>query len=119
MSDEAISHFSAEAKVKVESKWARLVIYDDVKGDLPKQMKGFPIAAIPHKSKEFQSILDLSFESHIIPHGRVHSVNENREKTAPGGVTDHIGHVLMRLIHAFSEALEYAKIGISRIVFGG
>ena len=73
-------------------------------------MKVSPIAAIPHKSKEFISILDLSFSLKLTPHRRVTSVNENTENTAPGGVIDQIRHVLLRLIHAFSEAPDSANI---------
>ena len=68
------------------------------------------IDAIPHKSKAFRSILDLLFSLKLTPHGRVPSVNENSKKTAPGGEIDHIGHVLLRLIHVFAEALECANI---------
>ena len=51
-------------------------------------MKVSPIAEIPHKSKAFRPILDLSFSLKLTPHGRVPSVNENSEKKAPGGAID-------------------------------
>ena len=73
-------------------------------------MKVSPIAAIPHKSKSFRSILDLSFSLKLNPHGRVTSVNEKSEKTAPGGAIYQIGHVLLSLIRAFSEAPDCANI---------
>ena len=44
------------------------------------------------------------------PHGRVTSVKENSKKTAPGRAFDQIGHVLLRLICAFTESSECAKI---------
>ena len=73
-------------------------------------MKVSPIAETPHRSKAFRSILDSSFSLKLTPHGRVPSVNENSEKTAPGVAIDQIGHVLLRLIHAFAEAPDCAKI---------
>ena len=73
-------------------------------------MKLSLIAAIHHKFKAFISILDLSFSLKITPQGCVPSVNGKKEKTAPGGAIDHIGHTLMRLIHAFVEAWEGANI---------
>ena len=69
-------------------------------------MKVSPIAEIPHKSKAFISILDLSFSLKLT----VHLVNENNKKTAPGGAIDQIGHVLLHLIHAFAEAPDCANI---------
>ena len=73
-------------------------------------MKFSPIVAIPHKSKAFISILDLSFLLKLTTHGCVPSVNENSEKTAPGGAIDQIGHVLLHLIHAFAEAPDCPNI---------
>ena len=73
-------------------------------------MKVSPIVAIPYKSKAFISIQYLSFSLKLTPCGRVPSVNKNSEKTAPGGAIDQIGHVLLRLIHAFAEAPHGAKI---------
>ena len=88
----------------------RLVCYKNFKGDLPTKMKVSPIVEIPHKSKSFRSILDLSFSLKLTLHGSVPSVNENSEKTAPGGAIDQIGHVLLRLIRALAEAPDGAKI---------
>ena len=84
-------------------------------------MKVSPIAEIPHKSKAFRSILDLSFSIKLTPHGRISSVNVNNKKKAPGGVIYQIGHVLLYLIHAFAEAPECANIfqakwDISRLI---
>ena len=110
LSDEAIAHFAAEAKEKVASKRARLLFYDDVKDNLPGQMKVSPIAVIPHKFKVFRSILDLAFSLRLSPGTRGPSVNENSAKTAPDGAIGQIEYVLRMLIHAFAEAPDDAKI---------
>ena len=108
MSDEAIYHFSDEAKGKVEKN--QLVIYDEATGNIPEQMKVFQISALPYKSKAFQSILDLSFLLRVITHGCAPLVNENIKKTALRIAMDQIGTVVMRLIHTFAESPECAKI---------
>ena len=110
LSEEQISHFSDEAKEKVASNQARLVCHKCFKYDFPTKTKVSPIAAIPHKSKAFRSILYLSFSLKLTPHGRVPSVNENIKKTVPGGAIDQIGHVLLSFIHAVTEAPDYTKI---------
>ena len=61
LSPEAIMHFAAEATEKVACGQARIVNWDDIKENPPQQLKISPIAAIPHKSKAYRSILDLSF----------------------------------------------------------
>ena len=105
-----ISHFTAETKVKVESKRGRLVIYDDVKDNLPKQIAVSPISTIPHKSKAFRLILELSFALRLIPHVHVPSINKNSDQKALGFPIDNIGNSLMRLIRDFYEAPECANI---------
>ena len=84
--------------------------YKMFKCDFPTKIKVYPIVSIPHKSKEFRQIPDLSFSLKFIPHGSVLSLNKNSEKTAPGGLIDQKGHVLLRLICAFSEAPDCANI---------
>jgi hypothetical protein len=61
LSPEAIAHFKAEGAEKVRTKQARLVLWEDIKDNPPRELQISPIAAIPHKSKDFWSILDLSF----------------------------------------------------------
>ncbi len=58
---EAIEHFAEEVQDKVDKGQARVVLWDEIKGSHPRQLKVSPVAAIPHKSRAYQSILDLSF----------------------------------------------------------
>ncbi len=58
---EALVHFAVESAKKVTVGQAKLVLWDDINNDPPPQLKILPIATIPHKSKVFWSILDLSF----------------------------------------------------------
>ncbi len=76
----------------------------------PKELKISPIVAIPHKSKDFCSRLDLSFRLCLATGGVLASINDTTEKTAPAGATDKIGECLSRVIHAFAEADDGAKI---------
>jgi hypothetical protein len=59
---EAIAHFAEEAAEKVHTNQALIVAWDDIKDNPPRELKISPIAAIPHKSTVFCSILDLSFQ---------------------------------------------------------
>ena len=61
MSLEALAHFAIKAENKVRLGQAKLVLWYDIKDDPPRQLKISPIAAIPHKSKAYRSILYLSF----------------------------------------------------------
>lgn len=61
LTSEAIQHFAAEVLEKVATGQAKVVNWDDIKDNPPPQLKISPVAAIPHKSKAFRTILDLSF----------------------------------------------------------
>jgi hypothetical protein len=91
-----------------------LVLWDSIKDNPPKELKISPIAAIPHKSKDFRSILDLSFRLRLKNGGVQTSVNDTTEKTAPAGAIDQIGECLSRIIHAFAEADDKAKIFMAK-----
>ncbi len=114
LSPKAIAHFKAEVMEKVRTKQAHLVRWDDIKDNPPKELKISLIAAIPHKSKDFRSILDLSFHLHLTNGGVLASVNDTTEKMAPVGAIDQIGECLSQIIHAFAEADKDAKISMAK-----
>ena len=106
---EAIQHFTEEIQEKLRTNQARLVPWDAIKDNPPPQLKISPIAAIPHKSKAFQLILDLSFCLRLKNGGVLAAVNDTTVKSAPKGAIDQIGECLSRIVHAFAEASEDAK----------
>ena len=114
MSPEALDHFAEEVKEKIRTKQACLVLWDDIKDDPPPQLKISPIAAIPHKSKAFRSILDLSFRLRLKNGGVLAAVNDTTVKSAPKGAINQLGECLSRIIHAFAEADDDAKIFMAK-----
>ena len=114
LSKEAIAHFRAEVDEKIKSGQARLVAWESIKDDPPSELKISPIAAIPHKSKQFRSILDLSFHLQLKQGGILPSVNATTIKTAPKGAIDQLGHTLTRIIHAFAETEDDARIFMAK-----
>jgi hypothetical protein len=110
LSKEAIKHFAIEAAKKVHTKQARIVDWDSIKDNPPKELKISPIAAIPHKSKAYRSILDLLFRLQLKNGGIWAAVNDTTEKTALKGAINQIGEALSRIVQVFAEADENAKI---------
>ena len=82
---------------------AKVVEWETIKNNPPPQLKISPVAAIPHNSKPYRSILDLSFRLRLQEGGHIPAVNDTTLKTAPRGAIDQIGHSLKRLIYAFAE----------------
>ena len=50
-----------QTMAKVNENFAKIVKWGDIKQNIPKNLKISPIAMIPHKSRDYRSILDLSF----------------------------------------------------------
>ena len=93
-----------EVQEQLRSGQAVIVPWDDIKADPPKNMKIHPLAMIPHKTRDFRALLDLSFETPLPDGTKFLSVNQTTTKLAPKGSVDQLGHVLQRIIHAVAEA---------------
>ena len=90
------------------------MLWDNIKHTPPAQLKISPIAMIPHKSRKFRAILDLSFGVKMSESERIPAVNEASVKTAPVGAIDQLGHSLSLIIHAFAQTDNDAKIFMSK-----
>ena len=102
---EAVKAYQAEIQEKIEKKQAKIILWDDIKDNPPKQLKISPLAMVPHKSRLFRAILDLSFSLKMSTH-QIPSVNESTEKTSPNGTLDQMGTVLPRVIAAVAQTAE-------------
>jgi hypothetical protein len=114
MDPAAMDQLAGEVAEKVRNKQARIVLWDDVKHNPPSKLKISPIAMIPHKSRGFRAILDLSFCLRLSTGEHLSLVNEATMLTAPHGAIDQLGHSLSRIIHAFAEAAPDAAIFMAK-----
>jgi hypothetical protein len=69
---------------------------------------------VPHKSRKFRTILDLSFAIRLQDGTYVPSVNESSKKLAPQGAIDQMGHSLSRMIHAFASTVPDEKVFMAK-----
>ena len=106
---EAIEAYQDEIKEKIASGQAKVVLWDDIKDNPPEKLKVSPLAMIPHKSRKFRGILNLSFALRMSTH-TVPSVNESTEKQSPEGTLDQLGGVLPRLIAAVAQAADHEVV---------
>lgn len=114
LATEAIDQLQEEVLEKVKCGQARLVDWNDIKRNPPEQLKISPISMVPHKSRKFRTILDLSFAIHLDSGERHTSVNETTEKLAPQGAISQLGHSLGRIIHAFASTSEDEKVFMAK-----
>ena len=69
-----------------------MILLGDIKDNPPPELKVSPLAMIPHKSRLFRAILDLSFAIRLASGKIIELVNETTKKTAPQGAIDQPGH---------------------------
>ena len=103
-----------EVAVKEKQGQCRVISWEDIKHNPPKQLKVSPIAMIPHKSRKFRAILDLSFSLRLENGESIPAVNESLVRTAPKGAIDQLGYSLQRIIHAFAQAHPDEKIFMAK-----
>ena len=70
----------AEAKDKVTQGFAKIVKYKDIQNNLPETLKISPAACIPHKSRQFCVILDLSFNLLLNGSAKLQSTKQQDHK---------------------------------------
>jgi hypothetical protein len=121
---EAMEQLLTEALEKEKKGQCKIVDYEELnRKGLPPQLKISRIAMIPHKSRLFRAILNLSFRIKLQDGSYIPSINETTTLEAPAGAIDQMGHELDRVIHAFAEAdMRMQKFSWTsktlRIVFG-
>jgi len=86
-----------ERQVKQANKYAHVVKWKDIKYNIPKKLKVSPVAMIPHKSRAFHCILDLSFQLNLKDKKKA-SVNSATAKLAPREGMVQLGPALKCLI---------------------
>jgi hypothetical protein len=94
----------AEALERVAAGSFRLINWIDIRDDIPPNLKVSPIAAVPHKSRLYRMILDLSYQIKI--NGKkLQSVNDTSDKNlAPQHAMYELGNVIPRLIWAMATS---------------
>ena len=102
----AAEQLCTETMEKIAQGYARLVNWDSIKDNPPPNLKISPIATIPHKSKGYRMILDLS---HGVKIGKKRhpSVNEcTTQDEAPTHTMAELGNILLHLLQG--NAVEVA-----------
>jgi hypothetical protein len=105
---DAVRQLRNETAEKVEMGYARVVSWKDIKNNIPKKLKISPVAMIPHKSKKYRCILDLSFTLYHEGNEYV-SVNETTNKMAKPEAMAQLGLCLQRVIATMADNFDLSK----------
>ena len=107
-SPEARSALHLEAQQKVKQGFTKIVKYREIKSDLPTQLKVSPAACIPHKSRKFRVILDLSFPLRF-ENTFINSVNDTKRQQAPSEAMGQLRSCFKRLVATMADNCDRSK----------
>ena len=91
-----------ETQEKIQGGYAKIISWGDIKNNIPPSLKISPVAMIPHKSRLYRCILDLSFQIKI-KGTKLTSVNGSTKNKAPQKSMAQLGKVLRRLIATMKQ----------------
>jgi hypothetical protein len=95
---EAAEACKKEALERVKEGLCRLVNWDDIEHNFPKNLKISPLAAVPHKSCVNRMILDLSFQL-LVNGNKLDSINGSSDKSLAHQESMYeLGDVIPRII---------------------
>ena len=106
---EALKCLIEEAETKVKNGFAKIITWKEIKNNIPSKLKISPIAMIPHKSRKFRGILDLSFHIKTKTTKQHKSVNESTNKLACQDSMSQLGSALKRIIAQLADGQENQK----------
>lgn len=104
---DAIEMMYAEVEANAMDGFAELIYLDEIEHLLESEewahLKISPIAMVPHKSRKYRAILDLSFSLKVFGM-EIPSVNENATFTVPQHSMQQLGNALPQLIESVARA---------------
>ena len=107
--DGAVAFLHEETREKAANNYARVVRWGDIKDNLPTNFKLSPVAMVPHKSKSFRCILDLTFQMKKQDGTFWESVNSKTTKMAPPETMAQLGTSVKRLVCTMANNYEPMK----------
>ena len=107
----AIEFLEDETRDKVKHGYAKVVKFGEIKNNLPKNFKLSPVSMVPHKSKLFRTILDLSFKLRKkVKKSEVYeSVNSATTKKSPQQAMGQLDGVIKRIVATMADHYDPTK----------
>ena len=98
---DAISKIQAKEREKSAQGFTTIVRWDDIKQNPPSNLKFSPLAMIPHKSRKYIAILDLSFALKLAGWD-IPLVNKATKEIAPSEALGQVETVMPLIIYALA-----------------
>ena len=82
MEEDEISQIQVEAREKSSQGFSTIVRWNDIKQNPLSNLKFSTLAMIPHKSRKYRAILDMSFELKVAGWDLTYAKKEAKEKSS-------------------------------------
>ena len=93
----AMKYLYQETAEKLKGGYITTKTWGEIKHSYPPNMKLSPLAMIPHKSRSYRCILDLSFQLKV-KGKKINSVNQGTNKLSPQKSMAQLGWVIRRIV---------------------
>ena len=97
MKASALKTLLIEVQEKIKQGYTRKISFGELRKRMPKNLKISPVVMMPHKSRDYRTILDLSFKLKVNV-TTMKSVNEGTVHTSPQHSMRELGRVIERMI---------------------
>ena len=114
MKPEAMKAFKEEVASKLKQKQVRILSWEGIQSKPPSELKLSPMAQIPHKSRAYRTLLDLSHEVKEGEQVIAQSINATTVPLAPEAALMQMGSVMPRIIIAMAQCPEDSVIYFSK-----
>ena len=114
MKPAAMKAFKDEVASKLKQKQVRILSWEGIQSKPPSELKLSPMAQIPHKSRAYRTLLDLSHEVKEGEQVIAQSINATTVPLAPEAALMQMGSVMPRIIIAMAQCPEDSVIYFSK-----
>ena len=104
LTPESLKSFEEDTTYQVEAGFAKVVLWDDTRKNLPRQLKISPVAAVPQRNRRDRVILDLSFSVCLGNEIIKQAVNSSTVSTSHPSAFSFLGSTMPRILKFTTHA---------------
>ena len=114
MTEKAWELFKDDIAYQVKAGFSRVVLWDDIKDNLPPQLKISPVAVVPQSNRRDRIILDLSFPVRVGREIIQQAVNATTVSTSHPSALKYLGSSMPRILQFMAHAPSTLPIFFSK-----
>ena len=114
LTPEALELFAEDIEKQVTSGFSRIVLWEDIKDNLPAKLKISPTAVVPQHNRRGRIILDLSFAVRVGKELIRQAVNDSTAQLSHPAALTQLGETMPRILNFLAHAPSEYPIYLSK-----